>query len=415
MLLYDKRIFSVLQPSSSPYNIAEKVQQANIDLYSNAAVVMEKTWKIKFRDEIATYEPELTDDDVNSIESDNAEILPSTTTVQVDNNNVQMLEYKTTYRDHTTEDETDLDNNMFSINEDDEVIEEIESALNVDDMLLDNNYLSVDDADVDSNNNDDNNKLALDAGGIKQERSSQKSGKRKRFKNKSRNKLNASDIVNCKNHCIEKLDFDLSMSIRKLVIHEKSPVECPLLKLQQRKCCDDKKIKYQQNLPCYNGLRSEYGLSSAELEKREKRKELTRLREKKREQLLGEYRQRKMQQNEQVFSQWLKDVAKRNTTHQKHKVDNINANNTKTRFSPKVINFPIKVHHEKVTERPKTVNSFVPRHSVKKAPIIRPHTSHASVFIEVPQKLLGRGISIGDLLINDSNFSTRKLHIVTVT
>jgi hypothetical protein len=82
--------FAVLQPASSPYNIAEKVQQANIDLFSsNTLTTMEKTSRVTFKEELTSYEPELflTDDDVNSIESD-----PPETELTPESD--QILEYK---------------------------------------------------------------------------------------------------------------------------------------------------------------------------------------------------------------------------------------------------------------------------------------------------------------------------------
>lgn len=68
-------VFTVLQPASCPYNIAEKVQQANMDLFSTTPHTV-RSAKVKFRDELVSFEPDLTDDDVNSIESDQVDELP---------------------------------------------------------------------------------------------------------------------------------------------------------------------------------------------------------------------------------------------------------------------------------------------------------------------------------------------------
>lgn len=68
-LIYCLNTILVLQPSSSPYNITEKVQQANFDLFNSTPQTSRST-KVKFRDELISFEPDLTDDDVNSIESD---------------------------------------------------------------------------------------------------------------------------------------------------------------------------------------------------------------------------------------------------------------------------------------------------------------------------------------------------------
>lgn len=62
----------VLQPSASPYNITQRVQEANFTLFNSTPQPTRST-KVKFRDELVSFEPDLTDDDVNSIESDQVE------------------------------------------------------------------------------------------------------------------------------------------------------------------------------------------------------------------------------------------------------------------------------------------------------------------------------------------------------
>lgn len=389
--------FAVLQPASSPYNIAEKVQQANIDLFSNI-VTMEKTSRVTFKEELTSYEPEplLTDDDVNSIESD-----PPDTEIQSDTS--QILEYKST---------NVINLNIFDISEeeeiDEEVIEEIvpEACDTIVSKTADNNFTFDDDFNESNISEKDENPTFQVSSSERIPKSYSKK-KKIRKKSPSKSSKNGNIIqVDCRNHCIERLDFDMSMSIKKLEIHEK-PVKCPLLKLQRRKCCDENKTKNPTTLPCYNGYRSEYGLSSEALEKRERRKEIIRLKEQKRQQLLQEYKNRKNQQNEEVFCQWLKEVARRKA--QKESATN---NRTKQCFSPNVISFPTKAV-EKVNERPKTANEFVPRQNIKRAK--RPHTSSACVFIEVPRKLLERGIHIGDLLVTNSSLAAKKMHILTVS
>lgn len=61
----------VLQPTASPYNIAEKVKKANEALFNDNPDLENKTTKVKFKEDLVDYEPSLTEDDVNSIESDN--------------------------------------------------------------------------------------------------------------------------------------------------------------------------------------------------------------------------------------------------------------------------------------------------------------------------------------------------------
>lgn len=388
--------FAVLQPASSPYNIAEKVQQANIDLFSCNFTTMEKTSKVKFKEELTSYEPELflTDDDVNSIESDPPENEPN-----------QILEYKSS---------NVINLNIFDINEeeeiDEDVIEEIVSEeCGILGNTIDNKSEYFEELNESENSEQNENvTVRISSGDFNNKIKSTVKKKKVRKKSPLCNSEKSGNVqIECKNHCIERLDFDMSMSIKKLEIYEK-PVKCPLLKLQRRKCCDENKTRNPTNLPCYNGHRSEYGLSSEELEKRERRREIIKLKEQKRQQLMREYKNRKNQQNEQVFCQWLKDVAKRKA--QKQRIDI--GNGVKQCFSPNVISFPTKVC-EKTNERPKTANEFVPRQNIKRAR--RPHTSPACVFIEVPQKLLERGIHIGDLLVTNSNFASKKMHILTVS
>ncbi|KAJ3654585.1 hypothetical protein Zmor_013763 [Zophobas morio] len=381
-----------LQPASSPYNIAEKVQQANIDLFSNTLTTMEKTSRVTFKEELTSYEPELflTDDDVNSLESD-----PPETTELVENS--QILEYKSS---------NVINLNIFDISEEEEEVEDVIDEIVTEECEvedLDNNSFH-DQLDESEESRNDNVTVRISSGGSETKSSVRKKKVRKRSPLPKSSKISHIP-VECKNHCIERLDFDMSMSIKKLEIREK-PVKCPLLKLQTRKCCDENKARNPTNLPCYNGFRSEYGLSSAELERRERRRQIIKMKEQKRQQLLKEYKNRKNQQNEEVFCQWLKDVARRKAQKQK-----INTNNSaKQCFSPNVISFPV---CEKMGERPRTASEFVPRQNIKRTR--RPHTSSACVFIEVPQKLLERGINIGDLLVNNSSFAAKKMHIVTVS
>ncbi|KYB29259.1 uncharacterized protein LOC103315117 [Tribolium castaneum] len=386
-----------LQPASSPYNIAEKVQQANIDLFSTSITSMEKTSRVKFKEELTSYEPELvlTDDDVNSLESDppESDFVPEPG---------QVLEYKSS---------NVINLNIFDINEEEEieedVIEEIvpdECDVTIGDNLDNKNTFFEEFIESESTEQNENVTVRITSSDC----NTKSTLKRKKVRKKSPLVKTAGNVhIECRNHCIERLDFDMSMSIKKLEIHEK-PVKCPLLKLQTRKCCDENKSRNPTNLPCYNGHRSEYGLSSEELEKRERRKEIIKLKEQKRQQLMREYKNRKNQQNEEVFCQWLKDVARRKA--QKQKINT--GNGAKQCFSPNVISFPTKVC-EKINERPKTANEFVPRQNIKRAR--RPHTSPACVFIEVPQKLLERGIHIGDLLVTNSNFAAKKMHILSVS
>lgn len=359
-----------MQPSSAPYNITEKVQQANVDLFtSHSNQNVEKTAKVKFREELISFEPDLTDDDVNSIESDHTEL-------SLDNR-PPILEYKTTINNENL--------TIFNIEEDveelEEVLEEVES---------DTEYkpeIKVSTAVAEKTI--DNETTAS---------SRKESSKPKKVAKSKAAFLNPHE-VNCKDHCIDKLDHDLSMSIKKLDIQDK--LSLPPLQLLQRKCCDEVKKKIHQNLPHYNGLRSEYGLSSRQLEKREKQKEILKIKDHMREQLMDEYRRRKMQQNEEVFCQWLKEVSKRKS---EKKYPNKRATSAKPSVSKM---------DKKVAERPKTTNAFIPRTKTRKKRW--PQSTNARVYIEVPKSCLEKHLRIGDLTITNSKLFSRNVHIITIS
>lgn len=194
------------------------------------------------------------------------------------------------------------------------------------------------------------------------------------------------------------------MSIKKLEIHDK--FQLPPLQLLQRKCCDEVRQKVPKALPRYNGLRSEYGLSSRQLEKRERQKQMLKMKEEMRHQLIGEYKQRKIEQNEAVFCQWLKEVARRKAERQNSRKTKI-----KETVSPTVITLPSKMT-EKAKGRPTTANEFVPKTNVKKRR--RPHTTHSCVYIEVPRSILERGFSVGDLMVSNSKLFSKNMHILAV-
>ncbi|XP_072395645.1 uncharacterized protein [Diabrotica undecimpunctata] len=372
-----------LQPSSSPYNITEKVQQANIDLFSSSPYPSSgKISKVKFKEDLFSFEPDLTDEDVNSIESDHIE--------DIEHDNQLICEYKTVNISDIEEVAEDL--------EDEEIIESINTDFTeiVSEMGVKNveHKIKVEKERSEETRTDSSN-------------TSKHSSKRKKSGSK---KVRSIGEVHCKDHCIDKLDIDLPMYIKKLEIHEKV-TNLPPLQLIQRKCCDEIKHK---NLPNYNGHRSEYGLSSRQLENIQKQKELLKIKEDTRKRLLEEYAQRKMQQNEAVFCQWLKEIAKRKQETQKiHKSKSTeNQTTVKQSYSPTVISLPNK-NTGRMKERPKTANEFVPKTQIKKPR--RPHTSSTCVYIEVPPDLLRRGINIGDLLVTNSKLLSKKLHILAVS
>lgn len=370
--------FLVLQPSSSPYNITEKVQQANMDLFSSSTHALnEKTPKVKFKDDLFSFEPDLTDEDVNSIESDHV----------VEPDNLTLCEYKTVNISQIEETTEDLEEEI----DDEEIIESINTDYNDIETYLINKVIEhkIKDEKIEE---------------IKSEsstRSANRKGKKKHGKT-----VHIVKEVHCKDHCIDKLDFDLPMFIKKLEIHEK-PLNLPPLQLLQRKCCDELKQKVRRNLPNYNGLRSEYGLTSRQIDIKLKQKEQLKLKEENHRRILEEYRKRKTQQNEEVFCQWLKEISKRRQEREKEKQGkyrNLPYSLSITSLSNKTV--------RRIKERPKTANEIVSKNQIKKAR--RPHTS-TCVFIEVPQNLLQKGINIKDLLVTNSKTMSNKLHILTLS
>lgn len=154
-----------------------------------------KSPKVKFREELISFEPELTDDDVNSIESDYIEIKPG--------NQSPVMECKTTIFSPQS--------NIFKIEEkedddhvEDEIIEEI-----LDDEIIKRS--------TEYNINSTPETSFVETFNQMSNKSTSKSSKRKIYsKPKSAAGLNE---VHCKQHCIDKLECDLSMSIKKLKIH----------------------------------------------------------------------------------------------------------------------------------------------------------------------------------------------------
>lgn len=377
-------LFLVLQPSSSPYNITEKVQQANVDLFSSYPLSKNgKSPKVKFRDELISFEPELTDDDVNSIESDYVE---SKTSIQS-----PIPDYKTTI--------ISPKENIFNIEEhleeEDEIIED-----EVEEIVIDEEFLEK---SIVVNKNPSPKPTFIET--FKQTESSKRSSKSSKRKTQIHKPSAGPNEVHCKEHCIDKLEYDLSMSIKKLQIHDK--FQLPPLQLLQRKCCDEVRQKVPKALPRYNGLRSEYGLSSRQLENRERQKQLVKMKEEMRHKLINEYRQRKIEQNEEVFCQWLKEVSRRKAARETAK-----KLKPKEAVCPNIITLPSR-NIGKSRERPRTANEFVPKTNVKKRR--RPHTTHSCVYIEVPQILLERGFDLGNLVVTNSKLFTKNLHLLAIS
>ncbi|XP_050303637.1 uncharacterized protein LOC126741295 [Anthonomus grandis grandis] len=394
-----------LQPSSSPYNLAEKVQQANFDLF-NGTPQSTRSTKVKFRDELVSFEPDLTDDDVNSIESDHVDELPiRTEEVQKEEFKVEeiKLPYNTVLRN---------DIEIFNIEEE---IEEVDEAVIEQAVLAEyNNDLNEMEEVVSSeeitSETEPKETLKDSSRGLEKPNSETGSSKSKKPAKRQKKTMKSQEI-HCKQHCIERID-NIAMSIKKLEIHEKPPVTLPPLQLHQRKCCDEVRLSNsERNLPNYNGYRSEYGLSSRQIKLRDRQMEMVRQKEITRQKLIEEYRALKVQRNEEVFCHWLKEVTRRskepnlrNQLNRSKGYKSVSPGSYGT-ISPNII-------QEKLKERPKTAG-FVPKTNIKKKK--RPYTTQSCVYIEVPPNVLKKGIHIGDLLITNSKQLSKKLHILTVS
>lgn len=364
-----------------------KVEQANVDLFSSfPGSKSGKLPKVKFRDELISFEPELTDDDVNSIESDYVETKSD--------NQSPVIEYKTTI----------INTNSTVCNNDDLLDESLESEDEViEDIVGEEEITTVKPKEEAKHANP---KIGFIETFNKMESTKCSSKSSKRRKQPNIKYVVSPSEVHCKAHCIDKLECDLSMSIKKLEIRDK--FQLPPLQLLQRKCCDEVKQKVPKPLPRYNGLRSEYGLSSRQLEKRERKKQILKIKEEMRHELMNEFKKRKMEQNEEVFSHWLKEVAKRRN----EKQNTAKQIKPKETVTPNIITLPSKITG-KTRERPRTANEFIPKTTVKKRK--RPQTTQSCVYIEVPQSVLAKGLSLGNLVVTNSTLFSKNLHFLALS
>lgn len=380
--------FSVLKPTSSPYNLAERVKKANEALSMDNPNLDAREVKVKFKEELVDYEPSLTEDDVNSIESDDPDddfpkLYPVERSAFSDESVQSVINLKTSdlvLEDVGDEDEVDSQNESKQ-----DEIAEVVSGIS-------------DDEETGFTEPEESFELSEES---ESEVATTKKLKRKR-KFAQRNRYTHKQEVDCRCHCIEKLD--LGLRIKKLDIQEKTPI----LKLQERKCCEDGSKFKNENLPSYIGYRSEYGLSLEQLERREKINQIIRMKEEKRQQLLLEFRERKRQQNEEVFCQWLKNVSRRKT---KQKVPMV-----KETLSPKIVNLPpgnkLQQQQQQPKARPVTA-PLPPKSQFFVRQKRRPQTSPAYVYIQVPHNVLKRGINVGNVYVSLSSGNKKNIDIVT--
>lgn len=348
----------------------------------------EREIKVKFKDNLVDYEPSLTEDDVNSIESDDetveddfAKFFNTERSVFSDESVQSVINNLTAGEVILEEEETKHEDSEEETVESEESCEEKEQ-------------------DVVFTEAEESFELPEDSE-VEETKAPIKQFKNKRKFVRKRNSYAHNREVDCKSHCIESID--LGLQIKKLNIHEKAVVK-PILKLQERKCCEDNNNAKNQNLPAYVGFRSEYGLSKEQLERRAKINQIIRMKEEKRQQVLREFRERKRQQNEQVFCQWLRNISKRKTSG-KQKV-------AKETLSPKIINLPAgNKPQQQQKVRPVTA-PLPPKSQFFLRQKRRPQTSPAYVYIQVPHNLLRHGISVGNVYVSLSGGRNKNIDIV---
>ncbi|XP_045463156.1 uncharacterized protein LOC123672871 [Harmonia axyridis] len=371
-----------LQPASCPYNIAEKVEEANVALH-NASLNSEKSARVRFKEDLVSFDAQLTDDDVVSIESDHAE-LPFMEQQKMDQTIV--FEYKTN------------NTNMFSIDEDceDEIIEDIECELE-----------GVKEKDSNKGIAEPETKVIPHEDKQIRENETPDSNTSGEFKTKNKCRKKSPKFINCKYHCIERIETELSDAIRKLSLYEKPPV-CPPLKLIDRKCCTRNHKRNPTSLPKYQGLRSEYGLSIEQITRRQKIKEMIRSREEKRQELIKEYEKKREEVNEQVFCDWLKKISDR-----KHRVgfkefrEGLNKPPPPSRPVSSSKTSSRAVGSSKSTSE----SGYSSKTSSEKN--TRARSGGQNVYVEVPRNVLQRGITVENLL--NSFGQSKKLYITTVS
>lgn len=374
-----------LQPASCPYNIAQKVEEANAALY-NSSLKSEKSPKVRFKEDLVSFDAQLTDDDVVSIESDHAE-LPF-----MEQQKEQIIfEYKTN------------SSNMFSIEEDyeDEIIEDIECELEGLKKTESNpDICGLNDVENETILREEKKNIRVD----EVTPDSSNSGETKR---KSRSRKKSPKFINCKHHCIERIETELTDAIRKLTLNEKPPV-CPPLKLTDRKCCTNK--RNPTILPKYEGLNSEYGLSVEQILRRRKIKEMIRSREEKRQELLEQYKRKREEVNEQVFCDWLKKISER-----KHQISFEEYRKSLRKTSSQIRPVSSSKSSSRVIGSSKTTSEsgYSSKACSEKSARSRSGGSGQNVYVKVSRHVLQPGISVENLI--NSYGHTKKLFITTIS
>ncbi|XP_017768947.1 PREDICTED: coiled-coil domain-containing protein 181 [Nicrophorus vespilloides] len=336
-----------LQPASSPYDLKEKLEAANKALLEDDSTLSIREQRVQFHENLVDYEPDLTDDDVQSIESYNE---------SPDQTPVEELQYILS------------SSRIYDIQEEEEELEEI------DEIVEDEIREEIVNDEIDETLETEDG-VELEQQEEVEEKLNVVNGNRRSKKCRRRS---ANYRIDCKNHCIEGFEPQPAAS----AIDEGRP-PCPPLKLRTRKCCE-RTENVARKLPMYTGCRSEYGLSYRQLERRERRREAVRLREQKSREVQREFAERRRDQNEQIFRQWLREVSVRDAG--------------------------VGVSTRKPS-RPQTAHC--PQNNrVKVKRRSRPHTSHPTcVYIKVPEEALRDGLQVGSVVVARKVLSSKQLQI----
>lgn len=292
---------------SSPYDLSQKVKEANTALNQENIDLTSKESKIKFKEDLVDYEPEFSYEEASSIESeDNIDDYILADHVALEKRLESTLILKSF--DSTENNNEDNVNNEREENINDEISEELET-----------NILSDMNENFDLNlicktgalTNKTETLVKLDSSDINSEHKLNV----KQSKTVASRKSSYVENIYCNQHCIERIDCS-NTYLRKVINLKDGMVKLPRLKLHRRKCCE--KNKFLQKLPCYTGLRSEYGLNTLQLQRRDNIKEIILMKGQEKKRRTEENKLNKSIENESIFCNWLKTLSSRRKFNNHH-------------------------------------------------------------------------------------------------
>ncbi|XP_018318433.1 uncharacterized protein LOC108732241 [Agrilus planipennis] len=413
-----------LQPASSPYDIKAKIKTAN-EALSNEVLSETKRFTVKFKDDFTYYEADSTLLDVSSVESEEntqntvIEECPHEETEETAlleaklqiNLNIQeenvssdseisekIIENKDDNSDDSSKQMTEIDANNC-----DERCPSVNLGSSIKDDVFTQEDVTSEDNSVDTLNGfdeiEDNEEegpfVTLEAEEV--QKSDHSDIRIDLQKGEKPAKQTSPHRIICRDHCIDRFD-----SVEEIMKHKTpTPACCPLLRLRKRYCCEQNEFKQQQKLPVYTGKRSEYGMSSKDMQEARKRKALQEKLKIEESRIIEENRRRRIEENEKIFTRWLQDVTKRKKSQHQDKTTKQQRKAYSERFDRNSTN--------KV--RPTTANNKTSVQYQKKK---RPQTCPASICIEIPQRILKKGVIIGDVKISTRTKKSNEYHVMEI-